>query len=91
MDGLEIKVIDSKVYIGYTSLFDAHESFYEEFNLREYRQKLSEFKRNNVSEISGNNGKLKFLYRGKNLCIILSKNGEETHISEKDLSEKFFI
>jgi len=91
MDALQVKVIEGKVHVDYTSLYDLQESFYEEFNLKEYREKLNEFKENNNSEISNNCGKLKFLYKGKDTCLVFSRDGRETQIVEDDLSSKLFI
>jgi hypothetical protein len=91
MEDIEVKVLDNNVCVGYTSLFDAGESFYGEFNLREYKQKLNDFKKDHKFEIAGNNGKLKLLYKGKDIYVILSRNGNETQFSEKALSDKFFI
>jgi hypothetical protein len=88
---LQVKVLDGKVHVDYTSLFDAGESFYEEFNLNEYKEKLNECNANHNSEISNNHGKLKFFYRGKDMFVTLSKNGTDTLMSGKSLSDKFFI
>jgi hypothetical protein len=91
MDALQVKVVDDRVHVDYNSLFDAEESFYEEFNLKEYREKLNELKLNHNSEISNTYGKLKFIYNGKEIFVTLSKNGTETRLGGKDISDKFFV
>jgi Tol biopolymer transport system component len=91
MEDLQVKVGKSKVYVNYTSIFDAEESFYEEFNLMEYRQKLNDFEKGHKFEINGNNGKLIFSHNGKDIYVTLSRDGRETKFAEKDLLDKFFI
>ena len=91
MDNLQVKVIGERVHIAYTSPFDAGGSFYKDFDVIKYREKLREFKENNISEISENNARLIFCYNGKDVSVILSRNGNETHIVEKTLSDKFFV
>ena len=90
-DELQVKIIDGKVHVDYTSLFDAQESFYEEFNLNEYKEKLNECKPDHNSEISNNYGKLKFFYRGKDMFVTLSKNGTDTLMGGKSLLDKFLV
>ena len=91
MDDLQVKVLQEKVYISYISLFDAEESFYGEFNLKEYRQKLKEFDKDHKFEISGDYGKLKFTYNNQNIHIDFFEDGKTMYLLEKNLSDKFFI
>lgn len=91
MDALQVKVLNNKVCIGYISLFDPEDSFYGEFNLDEYKQRLENFKKDHKPQIFGDLAKLKFSYVNKDIHISLSKNGIETLFSGKNLADMFFI
>jgi hypothetical protein len=91
MDALQVKVVNNKVCIDYTSLFDPEESFYEEFGLNEYKENMNQLKKDHVSSLTNKDGKFKFLYRGKDICMVFSRDGRETQIIERDLADKLFI
>lgn len=91
MENLQVKVHEDKVFIGYTSLESAEESFYEEFGLKEYRNLMNAFRKDHQVELEGKSGKLRLACVGENTKMTYSKPSSSIYISGKNLCKRFFV
>jgi hypothetical protein len=91
MENLQIKVQGNKVQMSNIDLFNANESFNEEFDKEEYQEKIEGFKKNHEFEIQGKEGRLNVFCKGENTYINYSTSGKGVYISGRNLCRRFLV